>query len=373
MSFFGKLFGQTDIIYIHTDKQQYYGGEIVSGQVILSVTKPLHVDGIYLKLCGKEFTEFDVERSKEVNDGNGGTKTIYYTQTLSQENTFFRRKYCIFSTKSTLQGGNFVFPFQFQLQTNLPGTFDITNQKRFAKDLKASINYQVGVEVAVPGMLQPNLRHSQDILICEPLRGLIMCSDTLKEAKVTFLCCIPKGTVTLSANIDKNAYGPGETAQLHLIVDNSLSQVDLEAFSLKLVRKLEVRAKVDNYAGQSWGAGSQSVSVKSWGGEETYTDQVTVVKVSSPGVKAGERAERYIQLTLPHDTEPSTKSMLIDCSYELSVVLKVPWSPDVVTKQAVQIFAPPRQTYIAHLQYPTDWAPSVMPMCDLEKMQYVSY
>jgi hypothetical protein len=352
MTFLGQLFGQSNIIYIHTEKQQYYAGEVVSGQVTLSVVQPLHVDGIYLKISGSEMTEFDAARSRTVRDSHDPQKTRVETYTVRVDDchTFFRRRYCIYSTKSTLSGGNFVFPFQFQLDPKLPGTFEICNKRQYSRHLQASVGYQVKAEVAVPGLLKPNLYHSQEILINEPLRSMLMSSDTLKEAKVTFLCCIPKGTVTMSANIDRNAYSPGETVQLHLIVDNSESQVDLEAFTLKLRKDLSVRA-----------------------GSDTYSAGGTVIKSSSPGVKAGERADRYIQLSLPHEAEPSTRSKLIDCEYELNVVLKVPWSPDVITKQAVQIVAAQRQDYVAHLQYPPNWEPSVMPMCNLQHMSYVTY
>lgn len=353
MTFLSSLFGQRNVIYVHTDKQQYYGGEQVSGQVILSVVEPIHVDSIYIKLSGREETEFDVQRSRQRKDPRDPNRTItdYYTERVNDARTFFRRRYCIHSQKCTLMPGNYVFPFQFQLEAKLPGTFEIYNRGRYSsRHLSASASYSVETEVVVPGMLKPNLHHSQDILINEPLRTALMSSDTHKETKVTFLCCIPKGTVSMAANIDKNAYGPGETVQLHLIVDNSQSQVDLQAFSLKLVRSLYVRA-----------------------GSDTYSDCGTVVKASSAGVKAGDRVERYIQLTLPHDAEPSTTSKLIDCSYQLSVELKVPWSPDVVCRQQVQIFAPQRQTYVSQLQYPSSWSPSVYPMADLQNMQYVTY
>ncbi|PJF17204.1 hypothetical protein PSACC_03008 [Paramicrosporidium saccamoebae] len=352
MTFLGRLFGQSNIIHIHTDKQQYYAGDLVTGQVTLSVVQPLHVDGVYLKINGNELTEFDVTRSRTVKDPHDPQKNIVetYTERVNGHHTFFRRRYCIYATKSTLSSGNFVFPFQFQLDQKLPGTFEIYNKRQYSRSLQASLRYHVEAEVAVPGMLKPNLYHSQDILINEPLRNMLMSSDTLKEAKVTFLCCIPKGTVTMSANIDKNAYSPGETVQLHLIVDNSESQVDLEAFTLKLRKDLSVHA-----------------------GSDTFYGNGTVIKASSPGVRAGDRADRYIQLSLPHDTEPSTRSKLIECEYELNVVLKVPWSPDVVTKQAVQIVAAQRQDYVSKLQYPSGWEPSVMPMSDLQSMSYISY
>lgn len=216
--------------------------------------------------------------------------------------------------------------------------------------MQASVSYKVEAEVAVPGLLKPNLYHSQDILICEPLRSVLSSTDLQKETKVTFLCCIPKGSVAMAANIDRNAYGPGDVVNLRLIVDNSSSDVDLQAATLKLVRTLNVRAQTDR-----------------------HYESLTVVKSKGPGVPAGEKAERIIQLHLPNDSEPSTSSNLIDCSYQLSIELKVPWSPDVTIKVPIQIYAPQRPTYVATLQYPVGWNPNMFPVVNLQNMQYVSY
>lgn len=350
MTFISRLFGQTDLIYIHTDRQQYYAGELVSGQMILSVVHGLNVDGVFLKIYGNEEVEFDAARVKETKNSDGKKEYVHYTERVRASKTFFRRKYCIYSQKCTLTSGNFVFPFQFRLDAKLPGTFEIYNHKSFSQYATANITYRVEAEVAVPGLLTPNLRHSQDILICEPLRAVLMASDTYKETKVTFLCCIPKGNVSMTANIDKNAYAPGESVQLRLIIDNSQSRVDLDCLVLRLSSKISLHASGDE-----------------------ATCSGTVVKASSAGVKAGERADRFIQLSLPPDLEPSTSSDLISCEYVLNVILKIPWSPDVNIKQPVQIYAPQRPTYVGKLQYPQGWAPSVFPVADLQTMQYVTY
>lgn len=366
MTFLSRLFGQNNLIYIHTDRQQYYAGEQVSGTVILSVIQPLHVDGIYLKIYGYEETEFDVSCQSQKTDNQGKVKLEQWTERVRGSNTFFRKRYCIYSQKCTLASGNFVFPFQFLLDAKLPGTFEIYGQQKFSqRSTKASITYRVETEVAVPGLLKPNLYHSQDILICEPLRTALMSSDTYKECSVTFLCCIPKGTISMSANIDKNAYEPGDTVRLRLILDNSSSQVDLEYLSLKLVSEINLIAT--EVIDRPIGLDSRRIC------HEVSSSRGTIAKARSAGVKAGERVDRYIQLTLPTDCEPSTKSSLISCKYLLSVELKVPWSPDVVITQPVQIYASQRQTYQAHLQYPPDWAPSVFPIIDLQTMQYVTY
>lgn len=227
-----------------------------------------------------------------------------------------KRKYTVHSYQCTLAAGNFQFPFQFLLDSKLPGTFELargsSNSHGQYKPIRANVHYEVEAEIAVPGMFNPNLRHSQEILLYQPLDRALVGSETFKEANVTFLCCISKGTVSLAANIDRNAYAPGETVQLRLIVDNSQSQVNLEAASLKLQRSLTLRAQ-----------------------DKTMQETVTVVKSTSPPIAIGERCDRQITLQLPLRTEPSTNGHLVDCKYELVVQLKVPWSPDVTVRTPV--------------------------------------
>jgi hypothetical protein len=156
--------------------------------------------------------------------------------------------------------------------------------------------------------------------------------------------------VSLSAAIDKNAYVPGEPVMLSLIVDNSQSQVDLETFSFKLERTLDLHAE-----------------------GRYHQKSMTIVKNKVEGVLKGERAERLMAVDLPYNTEPSTDGHLVKCSYRLIVELHVPWSPNVKTKTPVQIFAAPLATYSAVLDLPQGWAPQVMPMVDLTNLQYQAY
>lgn len=354
MGFFSNLFGKSNLIYIHTDKQKYYAGEVVTGQVILCVIEAFQMTGVYLKLLGMEETTMEVERATQMSPParqNPQHSTIVrWTEHLKDSNVFFRRKYCLYAQNCSLNPGNYVFPFQFPLEARLPGTFTLKNPEKFPHKVTAEVYYQVEAEVGTSGFFNPNLRHSQQILIHEPLRKALMASDTYKEAKMTFMCCMPRGTVSLSANLEKNAYCPGEPVTLRLIVDNSQSTVDLPSCLLKLTADMTIRTR---------GMSTQ------WKG--------TVARASSPGVKAGERAERLIDMILPHDVEPSTSSKLVDCSYTLDAVLKVPWSPDVVCKTYVQIVIPQTADYVAHLQYPQGWNPTVHSTIDLQKAQYTSY
>lgn len=353
MGVFSRLFGRSDFIYIHTDKPQYFSGEVVTGQVILSVVDQLRMNGVYIMLSGREESELTVMRtSTTVKPGLSPSQPSTRSETtrpvtFRDSHVFFRQKYCLFSQASVLMGGNYVFPFRFHLSHSLPGTFTMMSTR---SDRKGEVRYELAAEVAVPGLLNPNLRHSQQVLVRESLRTFLAASDAYQESKVTFLCCLPRGVVSMSASLDRNAYCPGETVCLRLLIDNSLSQVDLEAASLKLTVRLSLRAQ-----------------------GERASEAHNLCRAKAPGVKAGERAERHVQLTLPSNVEPSTTGQLITCEYTIDAVLKVPWSPDVVCKQSVQIVAPIQESYVPTLVYPEGWQPSIYPVADLDTLKGVEY
>lgn len=327
-------------IFIHTDKQQYYHGEVVNGTINLAVNTPMHVDAVYLKFKGVQECHFEYQESYKEGD-----QTKYRTRTARESDRFVHRRYQIYSYKCTLANGSFCFPFSFVIDSNLPGTFECREST-----YGGSVYYELEAEVAVPGMLTPNLRHSQELIINQPLNQQMQATDTFKQAKVTFLCCIPKGEVGMAANIDRNAYAPGDQVNLRLQVDNSNSQVNLEAASLKLHRTLTLRAE----------------------GRSFSTTQ-TVCKAKSMPIAAGEQTDRFIQVGIPHRSEPSTDGHLVNNSYSLEVCLSVPWSPNVRINQPVQIYQPARPTFVVVPQMPPNWQPQMMPVVQLNTMSYQNF
>ena len=309
-------------IFIHTTKPEYYPGELVQGTVHLNVTTPADIDSIKILIDGSEETYFTVTKTYTTTI-NGKTTTRLREKPFEERRIFFVNVVDLFAAKSTLQPGVFVFPFQFMLNHNLPGSCSVESGSS-----RGSVRYNLFVQVVVPGFFKANLEHLQELRVIEPLKQILSATQTYKEENVTFLCCIPKGRVTLSANIDKNVYYPNETVELKLQVNNSESKVNLKACSLELIQTVVLRAK-----------------------GEKKTFDVKIVKTKSPPVAAGEMCDRTIQMLLPPGLEASTTGSIMKCTYELNVRLSVPWSPDVTITQPVQILAAPMTNYALTIPY----------------------
>lgn len=342
------FFDSKNLIHIATEKLQYYPGDIIRGSVSLTIIEPIHIDSVFIKIKGFEEVSFtEIVTTTTVGKGGGTSQRSVRRHEIE---VFMKRKYCIHNYKCTLPTGNFVFPFEFQLEHRLPGTFTFKDQGN-----QGSIRFKIKAEVTIPGFFKSNIRHSQNILICQPLDSVLMSFNSYKESNVTFLCCIPKGKVTVAANIDRNAYGPGDLVNVRLIVDNSASKVDLDGCDLKLIQNVNLNAE----------------------GRNRFVSKM-IAETKSAHVKKGDNADRIIQLVIPKNAGPSTNGNLIQCSYDLQVSMVVPWSLDVNLKQPVQIFAPVQQIIPPPpppLILSTDeWSnPTVMPVIKLDDIQYQKY
>lgn len=336
------IFGQSTGVRVVFDQTDYYGGETMTGRVLLSVVDPggVHIDGLYLRLRGREKTAFDAPRSRTVRDAQGNMRSETYHVRVSDDAVFLRRDFVLYASRATFMPGEYAFPFTVGLDANLPATFRLPGNTPGAGRAEAALWYAAEAEVAVPGAFTPNMRARQEFVVKDALRAPLSALTAHEERDVTFLCCFGRGSVGVSASLLKNAYGPGEAVQARVVVDSSAAQVDLERVSVHLSCELSLRA------------GSDRLSA---GG--------TVAKTSAGGVPRGQRAERIIDVHLPLSVPPTTHGRLIECAYAFTVELAVPWSPNVRMAIPVQIHAPPR---VVQVVLPAAFVPtSTMPVVDL--------
>jgi hypothetical protein len=344
LSFFLDGFGSKNVVLVHTEKPNYYPGERVAGTVSLSLLKlSTHIQAVYVKVTGTEnviipYTE-TIYVPNPSNPQERIAKTLYKVAT--EEHQFLKRTFCLYSQGMTVVGaGNFVFPFEFTLDTGIPGSFHL----KAAGGVEGSVVYRVSCEVVTSGLIfDDSLRHAQEFCVKEPMRALPNRTETTKESDVTFLCCINKGRVGMSATVDKNAAFPGERINLHLVVNNSQSQVDLRRLGFNVNRQVTFRAK-----GQTW------------------RDSSEIISNQSPEVLRGTMADRHIDVVLPGTCLPTTHASLITCGYELEVELVVPWSPNVRIRQPLTVYAPAPAEYVAVVTYPQGWQATTLSAVSLD-------
>jgi len=120
--------------------------------------------------------------------------------------------------------------------------------------------------------------------------------------------------------MDKNAYVGGETAQVHVKVEND-SAVDVTHFTSKLIREITLVAH-----------------------GHTRTIRDIVCQAKYPGTPTMTKKESDIPLSLVgkkgHFIQASTNSRLVKCNYSMMIEMDIPWAPDLEIYSPVIIYAP---------------------------------
>eukprot|EP01114_Cavostelium_apophysatum_P007304 TRINITY_DN1936_c0_g1_i1.p1 TRINITY_DN1936_c0_g1~~TRINITY_DN1936_c0_g1_i1.p1 ORF type:complete len:320 (+),score=75.70 TRINITY_DN1936_c0_g1_i1:210-1169(+) len=241
------------------------------------------------------------------------------------DKTFFKDQFNLIDYPGGFPVGQFSYPFQYHLPANLPGCFKKT--RKSGLKLKAKVLYKIKCTVDIPG---PDLKIKQHLVIHEKLDRSIAPQHYNKGIEVKTLCCIPRGPASCECYLDKNAYMSGETAQIHVKVQNN-SAVDITNFKTKLIRELTLTAH---------------------GHKQTWRDVIT--QAVYPGTPKHTNKETDVPLPLiskkHHSIAPFTNSGLVKCNYIIMIEMAIPWAPDLEIFSPVPIYAAQNQAW-------AQWAP----------------
>eukprot|EP00698_Gefionella_okellyi_P022421 TRINITY_DN7429_c0_g1_i1.p1 TRINITY_DN7429_c0_g1~~TRINITY_DN7429_c0_g1_i1.p1 ORF type:complete len:344 (-),score=61.76 TRINITY_DN7429_c0_g1_i1:139-1128(-) len=311
-------------VFIRTDKGHYIEGDVVSGQICLSLSTPIDAKSIVLKVTGFEETKWKEQHTRSVPVAEGEPpKLETYVEEYGAKKDFFREKIVIFHAQTQIPPGNWAYPFSYQLPKQLPGVFHESGHGSFGcLEYKARIEYKVKALVDVSGFFSKDLKATDKLIVHERLDTAVAPVHMQEKRDVMFCCCVKKGECTLKAWFDANAYVPGQTVQITAEADNQ-STVNVDNLVVILYRSVEIRDKsghrryrVDNIA------------------ERRYE-----------GVKPMSKETRVTPLQVPGSAAPATKSSLIECKYWVNVECDIPWCPDVEIHLPAVIYAPQPQQW----------------------------
>jgi len=305
-------------IFIHTNKGTYVGGEQIHGTVFLCIHHGIPARSLTLYLSGYEKVFWQETKTEfyDKPDGTKGTRVI--TIDREADHTFFKISMDLVNYPGGFPAGQFQYPFIYQLPNNLPGVFRHTGS-----NLKAKVEYKIKAVVDVPH--GHDLHCKQHLVIHEKINRSIEPRHFIKDHKVRTLCCIPRGDIHCEAYMDKNAYQAGETAQVHVNVNNQ-STVEVTNFNVKLIRELQLNTKHGH----------------------VNTLRQVIATARYPGTDP--KSEKQSNCPLPllsdgHYIQPSTNGKHVKARYEVMIECSIPWAPDL------EIYAP----VIMYAPQPLDW------------------
>ncbi|CAD8213684.1 unnamed protein product [Paramecium pentaurelia] len=283
-------------IFIKTDKPYYFSGEVVLGNIYLNVIRDGFPGcGVYLRVLGKEKCKWTETSTSTSTDSEGNTSESTTTYTYTGKSYIYQHKLELHNFESpSLPLGQFVFPFQFQLFSHLPGSY-------YEKDL-AQISYKVKAAVLSKKSSYNCIINSQRLIIREPIR------QNKKPLNGQMLvhsqdCCFPSdGACHVNCSIDKLNYLPGDVAYLQINIDNSSLDEQVNSISIILLNTLTL---TDDQ------------------GRQKFQNEIVAQK-QIQGVPSRSKDKKNVQFILqnnksPQEIQPSANGRLVNSVYSLQI------------------------------------------------------
>lgn len=214
-------------LYIRIDKNMYSQGETVKGTVYFNV--PFNFPSRVLNL---EFT------------GEEGFK-VFEGQALRHQDTFqaISTRHPLRSWQGTeIPKGQYEMPFCLDLPENLPDSFEFMAPGQ----LEAEISYKVTAYViSSTPETQPGLRHEAHFIVKRKPPQTFQPLVTKESIPVKYCWCMNGGASEISYTMEKDAYAPGETAYLIVLVDNSTCRRGIEFVDITVKKVVRINGKDD--------------------------------------------------------------------------------------------------------------------------------
>jgi hypothetical protein len=300
-------------ILIRLNKTDFVAGEVVEGELELQVDTAIPVRGIRLLLHGFEQSYW--------RKGGGNIRSSVsgrHKRTHSEARDLFKEEITLygdppldaaalisdsvtglFSSEHyhVLEPGSYKYPFSYRLPEHLPGDYDDRADR-------SKIEYLVKGCVDLP--LKFDVEETVYLTMHEAVDEAALPSEPAANSR-TF--DYEAGTdISMTANLDKAVYYPGETAECRLKVENH-SKRKVESVSISL---------------------QKTETLKAHDASTINTETIHTLEYAESRIAAGDTAELHLQFPIPHDLYPSiTSSELVRVEYALVATANIPWGTDL--------------------------------------------
>ncbi|CAG9325892.1 unnamed protein product [Blepharisma stoltei] len=186
-------------IYINLKNTSFFAGEVISGEVCLSLIQNVKCDTLVLEFLGFEETfweEFSDKEESKVAIRKGYEVICHNSIVLYQ---CHNRK---------MNYGKYSFPFVIMPPVNLPGSFSYSS-----KMTQSAIKYVISATLdSIP---EPILGKQEIKLIQNQPEKIIKLSSATISQPIRW-CCFHQGNIFMRANTNKSAYLIGEKLEINL-------------------------------------------------------------------------------------------------------------------------------------------------------------
>ncbi|CAK71498.1 unnamed protein product (macronuclear) [Paramecium tetraurelia] len=321
-------------IMIRTEKQLYFAGDIVQGNIYLHIIKQGFCGKeVKLTILGKEKTNWET--------GSGTRRRTHEGKNIFHQITVVAHTF----EDDNLMVGSFIFPFKVHLSANLPGTF------YYKDDVLASLTYKVIARVVSTSKSINDIKNKQVLILREPIKEIISSKQKRESSQIVSGCCIKRGTSSIEVKVEKNIYFPTEFLNFSYDIDNSNCKLDVDKVDSVLVNRLRLRSNSDSehilefqlnyqhHKGPQKGNKIQPIQKQDY--------QLQLINLKNP----------------PQHLTPSIIGNCVNSIYYLKVQPHYEGcsccSPRPTVKIPITVLAIPPKEYIQPLIQPENWNPQV--------------
>ncbi|ETN23259.1 hypothetical protein PPTG_02884 [Phytophthora nicotianae INRA-310] len=217
-------------IRVMLHRESYAAGDLVQGQLVLRVSRPIECEEFSLHVEGAEAITWSEGANHSLAPCN------------MRDDFLCDRIQLIEPMPLAFEPGEYRFRFQYQLDDTLPPVFRVTEGFAGAmRDVNASVSYTIKARLSLQGKLVADLKTSHDFAVhrpslCHPVRSLQKSSSD--EVRLLSLMK-SKGACEVSACLDSDVHLSGSTLSLQTRISNYSSR-DMHNLSVLLYEDLTV-------------------------------------------------------------------------------------------------------------------------------------
>lgn len=213
---------KANLMRIETDKEYYFKGETIEGNVILDVLFNINLSEITISFYMNEnwlIQETSTVKYGEKNNELLSKFDLEINKILNDNNEI-----------KTLSPGRYVFPFKIELPKYLQPSFEYPIPNR-----EAYLRYSLESEIISNDI---KLKSKLNILIKSNTKLLNQSKIYSSVANVHKWGMFDGGTTVLKASMNKNNYKIDELAQLNVEIDNNRGKLKVEKCKIRAIRSI---------------------------------------------------------------------------------------------------------------------------------------
>ncbi|XP_069695342.1 arrestin domain-containing protein 17-like [Periplaneta americana] len=282
-------------IIFDNPNETYYGGETVTGRVLLSLNSAKTIRDIEIRFKGEANVEWTETESRKNSDGTTEEHTVYF----QGNEKYFESKYYLLGGRGdqiVLAEGEHCYPFTTTLPPKLPSSFE----GEFGH-----IRYTVKVVINRPWKFDHEIKSAFTVISPVDLNTHETAKNPIKqEVEKRFCCfCCESGPLTMVLSLPVSGYVPGQDIPITLEIDNASDVGVLDV-------KCKLKKLITFIATSPYGSSRE--------------EEITLEEVTFPAVPPNNSKTATENMKIP-PLPPSDLDNcdIIDLSYYLKVVAEV--------------------------------------------------